>query len=316
MKKIFIDGATGTTAFHIRSLLEPWLRVNAVELIAIDNGRDIAQRKAAYKEADLAIMCLPDDIARESAVFAESTGTRVLDTSSAHRVNEGWVFGFPELSSNQAALIQHAQKVTNPGCFATGAISILKPLIDARVIDKTQAHMIVGVGGYSAGGKKLIQKFQSNGKPFADQNAITAYGINAPHKHVKEIKKHAGLEATPIFMPHTLNVERGMMVSVAFNAASLNANMGEVIDLYRHAYTGSQLINVEKLPENQSRLSFDRFARINEKPETTQEILDIVVSGWKSDGEQQITIRAMLDNLGKGAATQALQNTRLMLDLK
>ena len=316
MHKIFIDGAAGTTALHIRSLLKAWEDANQISVIEIENTRDKTERKKAFAAADLSILCLPDDAAKEAVALLQGTSTRVIDASSAHRINPNWVYGMPELNSAQAGKIKNAEYVTNPGCFATGAVSILRPLIDAQVISADDTHSIIGLSGYSGGGKKLIEKHETSGEEFSLDNVVGSYSVNAKHKHVAEIKEYAQLNASPIFMPHVVNVPRGMMVSVAFNKASLKGGVSDVHDIYTNAYafSGSK-IDVLPLNANDKRMNFDLFTPLNQDSTKIIENVSLAVTGWNDGEDNQVTVHALLDNLGKGAAAQAVQNMRLMLQL-
>lgn len=315
MQKVFIDGATGTTALHIRSLVKAWEKANRISIISIPNHKDMQQRQSAFNDADISILCLPDSAARDAMKLINKTNTRVIDASSAHRIEAPWVYGLPELNQKQAAKIEKARFVTNPGCYATGAISILKPLIDQNLISPNDTHHIYGVAGYSAGGKSLIEKHENAAQDFSLANSFGAYSLNAPHKHVKEIKKHAGLAETPIFMPNVTNVPRGMIVSIAFNQASLAHSIQDVHQALTAHYNQipNSRVNVMPLDTNLKRLNFDRFISVNTGNGLPLDNVQLYVSGWEDENNQQITIHTLLDNLGKGAASQAIQNLDLML---
>jgi N-acetyl-gamma-glutamyl-phosphate reductase len=318
MHKIFIDGAEGTTGMVIRGLLAPFEKAGKISLINVKDRKDPAQRKAAYQAADLAVMCLPDDAARAAMEFVKGAKTRVLDASSAHRTAAGWVYGFPELSKGQAKKIANARFVSNPGCFATGAVSLLRPLVDAKLIDSRKALTVFGVSGYTGGGKKMIARFEAGAgdENFAAANAVGAYSINERHKHVREIEKHAGLKTAPLFMPHVVNLPRGMIVSAAFNRAALKGTILDVQRAYESAYAREAgAVKILPLETTDRRLDFSRFALLNRKgsKEPPLPTLEIYVKGWKEGGDGQVTVFASLDNLGKGAGVQAVQNIRLML---
>lgn len=310
--KIFIDGASGTTGLVITELLQPLVKAGAVELLRVDNGHDAAQRRAAYEAADLTVLCLPDDEARAAMVLMEGTKTRVLDASSAHRTEDGWVYGLPELAAEQPAAIHDAKYVSNPGCFATAAVLLLHPLIEAGLLDKKECVTLVGVAGYSAGGKGAIARQEREGDL---GDAFAAVSLQSQHKHVAEIQKYAGLETPPVFMPSVVDVPRGMMVMAAFNAASLKGGAESVRKIYEAAYAAAPDVHVDAGAP--SRLDFSRFVPLNEKGPTAapQSEVDIHVSGWQKGDAGQVTVTALIDNLGKGAGAQALQNIKLMLGL-
>ena len=310
--KIFIDGASGTTGLVIAELLQPLIKAGKIELIAIKNRRDDAERRAAYARADLTILCLPDEEARRAMKLIEGTKTRVLDASSAHRTQEGWVYGLPELDAAQPDLIRDAKYVSNPGCFATGAVLLLHPLIEAGLLDKEAAVTLIGVTGYSAGGKASIARYKETNAPGATFSTVS---LDAPHKHVAEIQKYAGLKTPPLFMPHVTNVPRGMMVSAAFNRAALKGNLAEVTAAYKNAYAKTPMVQVHDKADK--RLDFSRFDELNkDSGASPQEGLDIHVNGWEeTERKGEIRVTVLLDNLGKGAGTQAVQNIKLMLSL-
>ncbi len=319
MYKIFIDGASGTTGLELKELLKPWQKSGEIEIISIKNHRNKKQRRAAFEEADLSVLCLNDDVTKETMALLEGTKTRILDTSSINRTKKGWVYGFPEMNEGQADRISKARFVTNPGCFATGAIAILRPLIDAGIIDKRETIAIFGVAGYSSGGKSLIKKFEDGNEEFSVSNVFAASSINAQHKHVKEIKRYSGLKNSPIFLPHVINAPRGMMVSIAFNLASSKKSLEDIQQVYKASYESKESkVSIVPLDLSDKRLNFADFASINANPKNSEPLagLKIHVKGWNTKNDCQANIFATFDNLGKGASTQAMQNIRLMLGLQ
>lgn len=316
--KIFIDGAAGTTGLVISGLLQPLIEAGKISLISIADRKDETQRRAAYAEADLTVLCLPDNEARKAMEMIKGTKTRVLDASSAHRTEDGWVYGLPELTSEQPDLIRKAQHVSNPGCFATGAVALLRPLIDAGMLDKNECVTLLGVSGYSAGGKKTIVRHENAGEEDRLTNAFSAAALNAPHKHTAEIQKYAGLQRPPLFLPHVIDVPRGMMVTAVFNRAALKGGTQEVREIYKAAYALPSTVRIEP-QDNAQRFDFSRFAGLNAKNSAAPpiETLDIRVDGFEDAAgkEGQVRVTAFLDNLGKGAGTQAVQNIKLMLGL-
>lgn len=316
-KKIFIDGVAGTTGLLIRSLLEPRARAGEISIVSIPDHREVAQRQDAFADADLSILCVPDDVARGAVTLLQGAGTRVIDASSAHRTHHAWVYGFPELGAEQRARIAAARFVTNPGCYAAGAVAILRPLVAAELIDPARSVTITGAAGYSAGGKSLIERYEAGGERFALAHAFTAHSIDAKHKHAGEIRHHAGLRATPVFLPHVVGVPRGMMISIGFSRDALRGDRAAVQRIYERAYgwDGSKVV-VAPPGAAGRRLDLGAFAAINATGAGVIDTITLHIAGWDAgDDDGQVTVFALLDNLGKGAATQAIQNAALMLDL-
>ncbi len=318
MSKIFIDGAHGTTGLVIQGLLKPFIKAGSITLLSIDNYRNIGQRLEAFGQSDLSVICLPDEAAKEAVALAKTTKTRILDASSAHRTASWMTYGFPELSHGQPDMIRNAAYVTNPGCYATGAIAILKPLIDNALLDMRQDVTIIGASGYTGGGKNMIERHEVGGQAYAIENALVQYSMDARHKHVREIHTYSGLITAPTFVPQVLNIPRGMIVSVTFNSEAMKKLPEELHDAYMAAYhvPGSE-VKVLPFHPPQSHVDFSRFAHLNTPSSTAPPLpeLEMSISGWAGNGERQTTVKASLDNLGKGAGTQAVQNIRLMLNI-
>jgi N-acetyl-gamma-glutamyl-phosphate reductase len=314
MAKIFIDGASGTTALQIKTLLKPWQDAGKISLIGVDDTRSISQRKSAFQQADISILCLPDAVAKETVEMLVPNDSRIIDASSAHRVDSNWIYGFPELNEGQPNRIRESRRITNPGCYATGAISILAPLVLANVINPETSHTIFGVSGYTGGGKSLVELHDKADDSFKAANVFGSYSINTKHKHVAEIKKYAGLSVTPIFMPNVVNQPRGMIVSIPFNQTSLNGNIVDVQKIFENAYQHEgSAVKIMPLDENQKRLNFSVFTQLNMGTDNPIPHVAIQVTGWEQGNDNQITVHALLDNLGKGAGAQAVQNMKLML---
>lgn len=307
MRTIFIDGEAGTTGLMIKSLIAPLVDSGAVEVISIKDRKDPAQRAAALNEANISILCLHDDIAREAVSMVTNGNARIIDASSAHRVSDGWTYGFPELSRSHAETIRTSKRVTNPGCFATGAIAILKPLVDAKMLAADASPHLFGVSGYSGGGKELIAKYEDGQTPYAAENALRNYALHAPHKHLPEIRKYAGLGKDPLFMPFTINAARGMSV-----VTSLHGDIDAAHAALAAAYDMPES-KVHVMPLAQSRalqsVNWADFAALNTGAQDVEDKVVLYVTGFGP----QVNVTATLDNLGKGAASQAIQNLRLML---
>lgn len=318
-KKLFIDGRTGTTAQKIQTVLTPFVQVGAVEMIEVEDHRNLTQRMTAIASADLAVLCTHDEVSRETMTALQTRGMthRILDTSSAFRTEPGWTYGFPELSAGQPEKIATASYVTNPGCYATGAVAILRPLVDAGFIVPSAAVEITGFSGYSGGGKEMVAAYETASPEQRRAQAILLYSLDAPHKHLPEITQYSRLTYTPNFFPQVVPVPCGMMVRVSFNEAVLPHSMADVHKVYAAAYGSNpgSAIRVAVLEPTLSRIDFSDFLTVNRdfpKP-PPDEGLKIHVTGWEQGTRRQVTVMATLDNLGKGAAAQAVQNVRLML---
>ena len=308
--KVFIDGQNGTTGLMIHRLLQPLVDAKKIDVISINNHRNDAERRAAYEAADLTVLCLPDEAARDAIQLMHGTKTRVLDASSAHRTSDGWIYGLPELNAAQSEIIKTAQHVSNPGCFATGAIILLRPLIEAGMLDRDECITLFGTAGYTAGGKKAIDRHAHA----AEKHLYSASALNTPHKHIAEIQKYCGLDKAPLFAPHVVDTPRGLMISAIFNRAAFKGSFEEIKNTYKKAYADSSVIHV--VEEKVGHIDLGRYA--NSHPlDVPQPDMHIYINGWDGDKENDGTIRitAVFDNLGKGASTQAVQNIKLMLGL-
>ena len=295
--KIFIDGQAGTTGLGIAQRLAA---MPGIALVTLDEAhrKEAAARRDAMAEADLTVLCLPDDAAREAVALAPE-GTRILDASSAHRTAPGWIYGFSELSPALAQSIAQARLVSNPGCYASGAIALLNPLVEAGLLPAAHDVTIHAVSGYSGGGKAMIAAHEAESGP-----AFEAYALGLAHKHIPEIMLRSGLTRRPIFAPSVGHFAQGMMVCVPLFLDRLPGRPGgaELIAAYRQRYDGSENISVH--PEIWSGAL---------RPEALNGTNRLEIFVCANGTYEHAMVIARLDNLGKGASGAAVQNIRLML---
>jgi len=304
--RVFIDGEAGTTGLQIRERLA---KRRDIAIVEIDPARrkDQSARAGALNEADVAILCLPDDAAREAAALVTNPKTKIVDPSTAHRIAPGWTYGFPEAGFREA--IRQSARVSNPGCYSTGAIALLKPLVEGGLVPPTWPVTIDAVSGYSGGGKAMIAEFEDKTSPEYTDVPYRIYALGLAHKHVPEIQRHAGLSHPPLFAPAVGRYAQGMIVEVPL---PLHALPGAPTPVQVHAaladaYAGERFVEVVSLTQAAALKTL--------APEALNDTNRMQLFVFANAGTGQARLVALLDNLGKGASGAAVQNMNLVLGL-
>ncbi|ODT14003.1 MAG: N-acetyl-gamma-glutamyl-phosphate reductase [Kaistia sp. SCN 65-12] len=297
--KIFIDGQHGTTGLKIHERLKDRPDVELLELPMADR-KDLAKRVEITKAADIAVLCLPDAAVKELMAAVGDADTCVIDASTAHRVADGWTFGFPEMTKTQRQKLLDSNRISNPGCYSTGGIALMHPLVEAGIIRKDATPAVFGVSGYTGGGKELIAVHE--GTP--DVEPFGLYGVELAHKHVPEMKKYSGLTHAPLFVPSVGHYAQGMLVMVPItrDIVGKKVTAKDVHKVLADHYAGETFVTVRPLADRKW-LERDRFLRADRLTDTNS--MELAVYG--NDAEENILVVASLDNLGKGASGAAVQ---------
>ena len=299
MTKVFIDGSAGTTGLRIAERLS---QREDIELIRLseDKRKDTTARQEAIQNADIVFLCLPDAAAIEAVELAEGSCAKIIDTSTAHRVNDGWTYGFPELKG-QRDKIKSSTRIANPGCHASGFIALVAPLTQSGMIKKDVCLSCFSLTGYSGGGKKMIAEYEDENRSSL-LKAPRQYALSQQHKHLKEMAHLCGLENMPVFCPIVGDFYSGMEVTVSLFAKDVNGNIDDIRRLYADYYTDG-LVFVDDSEDETGMLSANRYSGRDD--------MCISVHG----NEDRIILTARFDNLGKGASGAAIQNMNILLGI-
>jgi N-acetyl-gamma-glutamyl-phosphate reductase len=304
--RVFIDGEAGTTGLQIRERLEGR---RDIALVSIDpvKRKDAEERKRLLNSVDAVILCLPDEAAREAVALIENDAVKVIDASTAHRVAPDWAYGFPEMSKDQRGRIAAAKRISNPGCYPTGFIALVRPLVEGGIIPRDWALSVNAVSGYSGGGKSMIAEFEDESSPTFTRVPYRIYAMTQKHKHVPEMQKYANLARAPIFAPSVGRYYKGMIVEVPLPLAAI-ANGSKLEDVHgalAQAYKGERFVSVASLAESRALKTLD--------PEGLNGTNQLKLFVFGHDEEARLV--ALLDNLGKGASGAAVQNLNIALGL-
>ncbi len=300
MKKVFIDGSAGTTGLRIYERLENRKDIELLKL-SEEKRKDKNARKEAINSSDIAFLCLPDDAARESVSLCENEDTVIIDTSTAHRTAKGWVYGFPELSLGRKAEIAASKRIAVPGCHASGFISLIYPLIENGIIEKSALLSCFSITGYSGGGKKMIAEYEGENRDIL-LSSPRQYSIGQTHKHLPEMSAVTGIENYPVFSPVVADFYSGMTVTVPIFDSMINGSAEDIKKIYKQKYTGPIVSYVENADEN----GFIAANKLSGK-----DSMEISVAG----NDERILLISRYDNLGKGASGAAIECMNIVLGL-
>ncbi len=303
--KIFIDGEAGTTGLEIRERLAPRRDIELMS-IADDLRKDLGARRDMLNAADIAILCLPDDAARESVSLIENPETRVIDASTAYRVDPDWAYGFAEMTRDQASVIAASKRVANPGCYPQGVIACVRPLIEAGLLPADYPYTVNAISGYSGGGRKMIEDYEAMAP--GEAAPWIPYGLGFGHKHLPEMRQYSAMEIDPLFQPAVGAYKQGMVTMVPLQLGNLPASV-----------TGKVLHEAisDRFNPDTGFVSVADFAAVEKLPELDPRTLNgtnaMRLYVFANDARRQVVLAAVYDNLGKGASGAAVQNLNLML---
>lgn len=308
IQRVFIDGQAGTTGLEIHERLA--MRED-LELLQIEASqrKSANARRELINAADVAILCLPDEAARESAALVSNPKVKLLDASTAHRVDAAWAYGLPELAPGQREAIAASMRVTNPGCYAQAFVLLVRPLVDAGLLPRSQPLSVHAISGYSGGGRQMIERYEAHAAQEPERLwHARPYALDLTHKHLPEMRRYAGLDITPLFAPTVGHYYRGMLVHVPVFSRQLSeaADPSTLTHLLAERYAGERLISVVTEPE-----SLLEHGQLSPEGMNHTDRIELMVFG----GAERMLLTARLDNLGKGAAGAAVQNLNLMLGI-
>ena len=308
ISKVFIDGEAGTTGLELRQRLAGRADIELLS-IAPERRKDLDARAELLNAADMVMLCLPDDAAKEAVSLITSDKVKVIDASTAFRTADGWTYGFPELHKGHRGCIAASRRLSNPGCYPTGALGLIAPLVASGLLPANYPVTINAVSGYSGGGKAMIAEFEDTAAANYSKAPYRIYGLELQHKHVPEIQKHAGLRERPIFTPAVGRYRQGMIVEVPLHLSLLPGapSVNDVHGILNSAYAEERFVKVISLEDARALKGLD--------PEgaNSTNMLRLYVFG--AEAGRQVRMVALLDNLGKGASGQAVQNMNIMLGL-